>query len=80
VAAVKLVMRPGFEVALHVDEQSQERLLEALAWFREAATAVRPAAGNVGALRAGPAHRLSAARQKRARWPALDRAAPGAPP
>ncbi|MDP9434063.1 MAG: hypothetical protein M3P93_02215, partial [Actinomycetota bacterium] len=41
--AVKLAMRPGFEVALLVDEQSQERLLEALAWFREAATAVRSA-------------------------------------
>ena len=38
--AVKLAMLPGFEVALLVDEQSQERLLEALAWFREAAMAV----------------------------------------
>ncbi len=42
--AVKLAMRPGFEVALLVDEQSQERLLEALAWFRVAATAIRSAA------------------------------------
>jgi uncharacterized protein with ParB-like and HNH nuclease domain/alkylated DNA nucleotide flippase Atl1 len=42
--AVKLAMRPGFDVALLVDEQSQERLVEALAWFRDAATTVRSAA------------------------------------
>jgi len=39
--AVKVTMRPGFKVALLVDEQSRERLLAALAWFRQAATAVR---------------------------------------
>lgn len=42
--AVKLAMRPGFEVAHLVDKQSQEHLLRALAWFREAATAFRSAA------------------------------------
>ena len=41
--AVKLTMRPGFEVALLVEEESQERLLEALSWFRKVATAVRSA-------------------------------------
>lgn len=39
--AVKLSMRPGFEAALLVDEQAQESLLEALAWFRQAADGCR---------------------------------------
>jgi alkylated DNA nucleotide flippase Atl1 len=36
--AVKLAMRPGFELAVLDDDKAQERLLEALAWFRTVAT------------------------------------------
>lgn len=38
--AVRLAVRPGFEVSLLVEEQAQDRLLEALVWFRNAATAM----------------------------------------
>lgn len=36
--AVKLAMRPGFEVALLADDLASERLLQALSWFRAFAT------------------------------------------
>ena len=41
--AVKLAMRPGFDMTLLVQEKSRDRLLEALAWFRSQAAAARVA-------------------------------------
>jgi len=36
--AVKLALRPGFDVALLVDDKVREALRDALSWFRDAAT------------------------------------------
>jgi protein-tyrosine-phosphatase len=42
--AVKLGMRPGFDLAVLVADESQKRLLDALSWFRGAAVGVESAA------------------------------------
>lgn len=42
--AVKLSLRPGFDVTVLAEEHSRAALLEALSWFRQAAQAARNAA------------------------------------